>query len=189
MYVLDSNPNEIAIPTTPTLPETQNPVELNRYFTWEDKEQRCRICGDFGHTSFSCINPNYRIRCIYCAGKGHTAFHCKSVICFNCNRVGHKTDKCRNYPPLVCSICCKRGHEQNSCLYREVTEQEIKTLSCYCCSQRGHVTCLDVQNSNSSHYCSRCGKCGHPYNRCMKNREPRRQRPWTVYTSKKRVKE
>lgn len=64
-------------------------IEANRF----DDLPQCFICGDKGHMIKECPKADNR-KCFFC-GDVHVGSVCKSVICTNCFRFGHMSNKCR----------------------------------------------------------------------------------------------
>lgn len=61
--------------------------------------------------------------CRHCNQTGHYVNACHSIICFNCEELGHLASDCPS--PVLCNICKQPDHRANTCPYswsRQIAE-------------------------------------------------------------------
>jgi cellular nucleic acid-binding protein len=79
-----------------------NRAVMNKYPTGSVDKQRCYNCGQVGHISFDCQQPQVRKACYTCGNSGHLARDCpqsqRPIICYVCRQPGHLASKCPNTP-------------------------------------------------------------------------------------------
>lgn len=69
----------------------------------------------------------------------------KDIICFKCNKPGHRSAQCRsNTSDLVCYNCKEKGHTSNKCLK--------PLVKCDLCNRMGHrvVDCFQNKSNNNT---------------------------------------
>ena len=125
--------------------EAESPVArvVDRYFT--DKSTiRCRNCREFGHISTYCPNEHTQAKvCIYCASTSHEQYDCPNMLCYICNRKGHKAAQCKEPRTMKCFSCGQSGHKADACTSRAqaIPATEIEKIVCIQCGCCGHAMC------------------------------------------------
>jgi cellular nucleic acid-binding protein len=92
-------------------------------------EGRCFACGEFGHLSSRCPNPqrppgeNERKACYICGSLEHLSRNCPNAAkaakkqsgCFTCGSNEHMSRECPQRPPPLCHNCGETGHASKGC--------------------------------------------------------------------------
>lgn len=90
------------------------------------------------------------------------------VKCYNCNEIGHVSDRCPYDKVVICRTCLKSGHVEYKC---------PQNMKCFKCNQSGHRA--SECDSSLVTKCSYCGSVGHLKEDCL-NVSKRIYPPFTV---------
>ena len=154
-----------------------------RYFTAEQDQAMCFVCGQTGHDWFNCPQQEQRQRppCALCGKTGHFDRFCpQTMTCHRCNQVGHRARDCQasrqqvdrsrketsrgrsaSGQRHVCLKCGGEGHDYTTCRF-DYNDADLAGIQCYVCGERGHLCCADwskVPLPKPS--CFECGEVGH----------------------------
>ncbi|KAF2671794.1 hypothetical protein BT63DRAFT_437738 [Microthyrium microscopicum] len=123
-----------------------------------NQQNECQNCGAYDHETNACDQP-----CGRCNIYGHRWSQCqdhwrpqiardiaraaqggqasvqaparvgRGVICFRCQRTGHKVENC---PLTECHVCKQKGHIAMHC--PNDTGKAVAESKCYNCGEKGH---------------------------------------------------